>query len=186
MKRHALAPDDVERLRIRTFHYATRLAGHDPKTPDEIAYSIVFPVAAAIVRGKFGLEELQRSALDDPAIRRLCANTELIESAHLTEISVKKRWADVTLFLKDGRELECPPKSARGDPDDPLSDEELDRKYRLFAEPVLGSKRAEEIRDLGHQFDSLSAKDLERLCTLVVTSIQVRPEIIASGRAGAL
>ena len=182
---HGLSADNVQRVRIRTFHYATRLAGYDPKTPDEIAYSIVFPVAAAIVRGTFGLDELQPSALEHPAIRRLCANTDLVESAHLTEISVKKRWADVTLFLKDGRELESAPRSARGDPDDPLTDEELDRKYRRFAEPALGRDRAAEIQALGRQFDSLPAKDLERLCNLLATSIQAHPEAIGSARVGA-
>lgn len=37
MEEHGLSGADVERMHIDTFHNATSLAGHDPKTLDEIS-----------------------------------------------------------------------------------------------------------------------------------------------------
>jgi 2-methylcitrate dehydratase PrpD len=155
MAEHGLAAANVEGVRIDTFHNATRLAGHEPKTLDEISYGIAFPVAAAIVRGRIGLDELSPDVLNDPEILRISRATELVDDDHLTEISVGKRWAAVTLLLRDGRELTSPPRTPRGDPDEPLDDADFAEKYRLLAYPVLGVDRAEGIVDRALRFDEL-------------------------------
>jgi hypothetical protein len=51
----------------------------------------------------------------------------------------------VRIALRDGRTVVSEPAQARGNPDDPLSDEELRGKYRALAEPVLGRPRATRI-----------------------------------------
>lgn len=156
MEEHGLKAADVARVRIDTFHNATRLAGHEPKTLDEISYGIAFPVATAIVRGRIGLDELSPDVLEDPEIQRISRATELVDDDHLTKISVGKRWAAVTLFMRDGRELIAPPRTPRGDPDDPLGDADFAEKYRLLACPVLGVDRAEGIVDRALRFDELT------------------------------
>jgi 2-methylcitrate dehydratase PrpD len=159
MEEHGLRAADVAGVRINTFHYATRLAGHEPKTPDEVSYGIAFPVAMAIVRGRIGLAELQPGMLDDPEILRLARATELVDSDHYTKISVGKRWSDVTLLLRDGAELISAPRTPRGDPDDPLQEADFDEKYRLLAHPVLGAERAGRIAGLSLRFDELPDGD---------------------------
>jgi 2-methylcitrate dehydratase PrpD len=52
MQIHGLTHDRIKAVRIRTFHYATRLAGHGPRSLDEFTYAIAFPVATMIVRGR--------------------------------------------------------------------------------------------------------------------------------------
>jgi 2-methylcitrate dehydratase PrpD len=159
MEEHGLRAVDVAGVRINTFHYATRLAGHEPKTLDEVSYGIAFPVAMAIVRGRIGLAELQPGMLDDPEILRLARATELVDSDHYTKISVGKRWSDVTLLLRDGAELISAPRTPRGDPDDPLQEADFDEKYRLLAHPVLGAERAGRIAGLSLRFDELPDGD---------------------------
>lgn len=166
MGEHALTHDMIASVEIRTFHYATRLAGHEPKNLDEFSYAIAFPVAAMIVRGQVGVAELTPEVLNDPDILRVSRATKLIDDDHFTEISKKKRWAEVTLVLKDGRRLQDNPRTPRGDADMPLSDTEIAAKYHLLADPVIGLGRATEIQDLSGQFDSLSAQDLLRLFSL--------------------
>ncbi len=159
MAEHGLTAADVERVRIDTFHNATRLAGHEPKTLDEISYGIAFPVAAAIVRGGIGLEELSPDVLKDSEILRISRATELVDDDHLTKISVGKRWAAVTLILRDGRQVSAPPRTPRGDPDDPLNDADFEEKYRLLAHPVIGAERAGRIVELSLRFDELPDGD---------------------------
>ena len=166
MKEHDLSAEDVAGVEIRTFHYATRLAGHEPQNQDEFAYAIAFPVAAMIARGQVGVAELSPEALQDPEILRISRATTLIDDAHMTEISTEKRWAEVTLVLQNGERLVDKPRTPRGDPDMPLSDEEIIAKYHLLADPVLGQSKASEIRDLSQAFDTLTPMEFERLLDL--------------------
>lgn len=169
MERHDLHHGQIARVEIRTFHYATRLAGHTPKNQDELAYSIAFPVAAMIVRGAFGPNELTDETLRDPEILRLSTATDLIDDAEMTRRSVQKRWAAVTLVLKDGRRLVAEPRTPRGDVDDPLSQAEIEDKFHLFADPVVGAQRAQDIRALCGRFDTLSAEEFGRLRDLLLS-----------------
>ena len=172
MEENGLHHSDVARVEIRTFHYATRLAGHRPKSMDELAYSIAFPVATMIVRGGFGAAEMDAAVLDDADIIRISEATELIDDDEMTARSVAKRWAAVTLETKDGRRFAAEPRSARGDVDAPLSAEEMSDKYHMFADPVLGRARAEEIKALGARFDTLDAKGFAELLDLVLAAPQ--------------
>ncbi len=147
MQANDLTSDMIDRARILTFHYATKLAGHEPKTLDEMTYALAFPFAIMAVRGKIGVAELQPEILNDPEILRISRATVLQETEHYNKISIKKRWADVTLYLKDGRELQSKAYSPRGDPDNPLSDAEISKKFHMFADDVLGASRAQNIED---------------------------------------
>ena len=166
MRDNGLDHSQIASVEIRTFHNATRLAGHEPKTMDEFTYAIAFPVAAMIVRGQVGVQELAPQTLQDPDILRISRATKLIDDDHYTKISVGKRWAEVTLVLQDGTRHQSPPRSPRGDTDMPLSDAEISDKFHLFSDPVLGRARANEIEDLSGRFDSLNRLEFSRLLDL--------------------
>lgn len=166
MGAHDLTPENIEAVEIRTFHNATRLAGHAPQTSCEFAYGIAFPVATMIVRGQIGVPELDAATLNDPAIQAISNRITLIDDAHLTEISHGKRWAQVTILTKDGRRLEDAPRTPRGDNDLPLSDAEISEKFHLFADPVLGEARTTELEALSGSFDTLDEADVTRLLDL--------------------
>ncbi len=145
MQAHNLQSHQIKRAQISTFHYATRLAGHAPQSIDELTYALAYPFAIMAARGKIGIEELQPAILTDPEIQRLSRATTIVESAHYTKISTRKRWADVTLYLTDGRGLHSKPYTPRGDPDNPLSTAEISAKFHLFTDSILGKARADSI-----------------------------------------
>jgi len=169
MQQHKLSSNDIERVRIRTFHYATRLAGHEPKTMDDLTYALAFPLAIMIVKRKIGAEELTEEILHDSEILRISKATEIVDSDHYTKISTRKRWADVTLYLKDGREIQSEPSTPKGDPDDPLSDQEIITKFYALAAPVIGKKHAVAIEQQVSRIDETNF-DLEQLFKLILST----------------
>jgi 2-methylcitrate dehydratase PrpD len=143
---HGLTPGDVAAVEIATFHESARLAGGMPDTSPRAQYSLPFPVAAAVVRGKVGLEEVTGDAFRDPEIARLVAATTVREEAkYNARFPDKGRWGDVTLVLKDGRRLESGETNARGGADDPLPRAEVVAKFHEYAAPAVGEARAQEI-----------------------------------------
>lgn len=171
MLQNKLSSADIARVRIQTFHYAVRLAGHNPKTLDEMTYSIAFPVATMIVRGRIGPQELSPEVLEDKEIRRISNATDLVETEHYTRISVGKRWADVTLYLKDGREIMSEPRTPKGDRDNPMSEEEFHQKYATFTDGLVASKRAAEMEAMALSFDRLDSAGLRRLVDMIVAPL---------------
>ncbi|WP_375266043.1 MmgE/PrpD family protein [Planktotalea sp.] len=170
MHDHGLQHTDIAQIEIRTFHYATRLAGYEPKTLDEFSYSIAFPVATIIVRGEIGPNELTPQTLLDPEILRISRATTLIDDDEMTARSIEKRWAAVTLILHDGTRLEGDAMTPRGDVDQPASDAEISAKFHLFADNTIGRSRADEIETLCGRFDDLDSVGVERLLDLALSA----------------
>ena len=170
MRENDLSSEDIERAKINTFHYATRLAGHEPKTLDELTYALAYPFAIMAVHGQIGPAELSERILDDVEVQRISKATEIVDDEHYTLISIDQRWADVTLILKDGRELKSDARTPRGDPDDPLSDEEISAKFHLFADPVVGESRANSIEQLSAKIDQKDF-DLDRYLDLILDAV---------------
>jgi len=170
MREHNLSSSDIERAQINTFHNATRLAGHEPKNLDELTYALAYPFAIMAVHGKVGSEQLNESIFQDAEVLRISKATKIVEDEHYTRISTDKRWADVTLYLKDGREYQSDARTPRGDPDNPLSDQEISRKFHLFADPVAGVSRAIAIEKLAVDVDQ-SDFEIDEFMDLIFNAI---------------
>ena len=169
MLQHNISHQEIASVEIRTFHNATRLAGHRPVSADEFAYSIAFPVACMIVRGQVGISELEVSTLKDPSILRISTATTLIDDPHLTQISEGKRWAQVSILMRNGMRYEAAPQTPRGDTDLPLSDAEISEKFHHFSDHILGSTIARKIEELTTSFDELDATGVQSLLNLILT-----------------
>jgi 2-methylcitrate dehydratase PrpD len=142
---HGLDPEDIKAVEIATFHESARLAQGMPASSPEAQYSLAFPVAAALARGRVGVNEVTGESLRDPVIARLVAAIRVREDETYNARFPEGRWGEVTVLLRDGRRLESGPKNARGGPDEPLSSDEVLDKFRDFATPVLGQARTREI-----------------------------------------
>jgi 2-methylcitrate dehydratase PrpD len=142
--------DDIEEIAIETFAEAAALGAGCaiPNATDEAQYSLPHPVAAALVFGQVGAQEIELPRLADPRIRSLLAAMKVIEDAEFSRRFPAERWARVRITLKDGRILASEPAIARGNPENPLTDNELRGKYRSLTEPVLGVGRAARIERL--------------------------------------
>jgi 2-methylcitrate dehydratase PrpD len=165
---HHLTADQIELVEVHTFHEGTRLATRCPDSTDEAQYSLPFPVAAALVRARLGAEEVTGAALKDPTILRLSGSAVLIEDAGYNARFPAERWAHVSFMLKDGRRVTSEPAIARGNPENPLSDAEIEAKYFTLAEPVLGTERAAKIRTIVAQ---LPDADLSTFLDLLLSPI---------------
>ncbi len=84
-----------------------------------------------------------RTTWRDPAIRALLQRVTVREDPAMTADFPGKRAARVRITMKDGRRLEKFAPTRKGDPEAPLSDEEVEGKFLELAGPVLGKARAE-------------------------------------------
>ncbi|WP_413208061.1 MmgE/PrpD family protein [Rhodospirillum sp. A1_3_36] len=162
---HSLSAQDVEEVRIATFHQAVRLFSGVPETTEQAQYAITFPVAAALVRGQVGLPEILPTAFADLEIRRIVERTRLEEDKDLTALFPAERWARVHLRTRSGQEMNAPLTQARGDLETPYGDREIIEKFHQLAGHVADRERLTRIEravfDLDNGRASLEALQAE-------------------------
>ena len=103
---HGLTGADIAAVELTSFHEATRLYREVPTTSPVAQYSVSYPVAAALVKGRVGVAEIEGPGLADPEAARLVAATTLHEFAEYNARFPADRWGEVTVVLKDGRRLD--------------------------------------------------------------------------------
>jgi 2-methylcitrate dehydratase PrpD len=145
VRQHKIGAEAIAAIEVTSFHEAVRLASHTPASTEEAQYSLPFPVAAAVVRGRLAADEIGESAFADPEIRRLSVSMVLRERGDFNARFPAERYAQVSFALRDGRRLESPDMTTRGDPATPLPPDALPAKFRALADPIVGHRRREEI-----------------------------------------
>lgn len=141
LSQHGISTADIARVDVETFHEAVRLGLQLPASTEMAQYAIGFPLAAFIVRGRLGADEVSADGLGDPAIREMLQRVRLIESAELSRRFPAERLARVRIVLKSGGDVESDTMTARGDKVRPLSDPDLLSKFSSSS-AVLGSERS--------------------------------------------
>jgi 2-methylcitrate dehydratase PrpD len=141
-------PDLVDSIEVRTYSTATKVAGNaDPHTDFEAKFSLAYCVAAALWLGSVRLAAFSQESLEHPGIRSLLPRTTVIADPEFDEQFPARRRAHVTLHLADGSTRSHQRDTRKGDPDDPLTDAELQAKFDELAGPALGAESATRLAD---------------------------------------
>lgn len=140
-----LNSDSIETIRVETFYESMCLQGHTPSNADEAQYALAFPLAALIVRGKVGPDEVSGSAIFSPDILSMSSRIEIVEAPDISERFPDEILSRLTITMKNGSVIVSPVTAAKGDPETPLTAEELNEKYDLFS-IGLGQQRSLDVK----------------------------------------
>ena len=99
--------------------------------------------------------------MNDTKTRALMKKLTLTQASDLTATFPKQRAARVLVTLKDGRELSHFAPHRKGDPEAPLSDQDLNDKFLELVSPVLGDVRAKAVMHQIWSLDQLTLTDLK-------------------------
>lgn len=134
-----------------------------PQSDYDAKFSLPYFIAACLVRGRFGLRELEPAALMDPEILALCAK---VQCEHYEESAFPDFFSgQVEIVLNDGRKLQCSERVNRGTAERPLSASDIEKKFLDNAELVIPGSRARAVLEAVMGMDR--AANLDRLCGLL-------------------
>lgn len=129
-----LKPDQIEKIEVHTYKLAVGSHDHtEIKGISSAKLSIPYAVALAIVKGSCGYADYNEDNLNDYWIKNLTRKVSVIEDDNLTAQSPAVRGARVTIYLKNGEGYEAPCLYPKGEPENPLTQEELENKFRGLA-----------------------------------------------------
>ncbi len=121
----------IKNILIKTYPTAIYFAGSifQPRTPEEAKFSIAYCVSAAIVKGKLGIKELESGSLRDASILTLIEKTRIESEQNFENYESNVKGAEVIITLQEGSEFSWKVSLPKGEPENPISQEEIIKKF---------------------------------------------------------
>jgi 2-methylcitrate dehydratase PrpD len=168
-ERHGLSPDDVESVTALIHDGQVEVvcepeqAKRRPGSDYDAKFSLHYCVAAALVRGRFTLDELEEEALGDPAILRLC---DRVTHARDPDSAFPRYFSgEIRIRTRDGRELRHREAINRGADERALGVDDVREKFMRNALRVTDKATAENLWQAVLALDS--APDMNALVDAV-------------------
>jgi 2-methylcitrate dehydratase PrpD len=146
-EKEGFAPDDIDSIHVQGYSATEQMCNRPaPRSAQEARFSLQYCIAVQLLLGGVRLAAFEPDALARPDIRALMHRVTVSEDAELASAYPKKRMARLLIQLKDGRHITHFQATRKGDPEDPLSDQELIAKYDELVGSVLPHEQLHALR----------------------------------------
>ena len=158
---HKIDPDEVAAIRIGTHKVAYELTGiiKEPKNSGEAKFSLAYGSAVALREHSFGVSNLMKRSYTDPETLKLADKVTCEIDPEVQAVFPKKRGARVRIELQDGTVYEKELYDLKGSPDNPVSPEELARKFVTNAKAAMPEARVQQLLALLKRVETLTSVD---------------------------
>jgi 2-methylcitrate dehydratase PrpD len=118
---------------------------YNPQTIVDAQFSMPFGAAIAVLYGKASLDQYTLRNLQSKEVKEIMGRVSCVSDPELDK-AYPERWpASVEIATKDGRHFYARIEYPRGDPENPLSWQELIKKFNELSSPVFSRDRRERI-----------------------------------------
>ena len=162
VQQHQLHPQDIQKISLATYQAGLDII--DNATPEgeyQAKFSLQYTVAHAAVYGSVRLNAFLPERMSDPAVRELMKKVVCIADPVFSKGYPGQRAAQVNIETVDGRKLSHFQPYRKGDPELPLTDEELNAKFMELAEPVVGDAGSKRLLEQLWALDKLPHAEFE-------------------------
>jgi 2-methylcitrate dehydratase PrpD len=180
LRKEGLAVEEIEEIELGAATAVLRTIAQPedekakPKTGYAAKFSGPFTVATALVGGGglgVSLNDFTDEAVRDPAKLDLASRVRCVADEECDRIFPNQFPAVLRVRLEDGSTWAARDPHNRGGPENPLTDDELEVKFRTNAERTLSGEQVEELRAaLDALYETGTVKDVMR-------SVRVVPEV---------
>ena len=164
VQQHKLLPHDIRKITLATYQAGLDII--DNATPEgeyQAKFSLQYTVAHAAVYGSVRLNAFTIERMSDPAVRGMMKKVVCLADPVFSKGYPGQRAAQVDIETVDGRKLAHFQPYRKGDPELPLTDDELNAKFMELAEPVLGNNGSRRLLEQLWMLDKLPTAEFEIL-----------------------
>ena len=143
LNNHPINLENIAQIRVGGYKATNEVCKYvHPTSPFEAKFSLTYTVSARIVLGRVREKAFLADALANPEIYALEDKVVLSIDQECTDKFPVHRSAKVEIEMKDGSVYSHYQHTRHGDPDEPLTDQELLDKFIELAEPRIGLSSA--------------------------------------------
>jgi 2-methylcitrate dehydratase PrpD len=146
-----IQPDQVERVEVAVLEAGWSLVcepqkrKYEPANAVDAQFSVPFGAAVALTHRKAGLDQFSDENIKSPQIKILMDKVVLHKDSRI-EKNFPVEWPSfVKVYLKNGQFFDKYVQFPKGDPENPLTWEELSAKFQSLARRVLPGERCDQL-----------------------------------------
>lgn len=153
IKGNDLKPNQVEKVRLGLLSAGASLIAepaerkYDPRSVVDAQFSMPFGAAVAILYRKAGMREFQPSRIRSEEVKAMMKRVEVAVDPELDQDFPKKWSAIAEVMTNDGKHYCAKMEYPKGDPENPLSWDELIEKFHDLSNRRMSLKRRIQIID---------------------------------------
>ena len=171
--RQQVATAEIDSVHVATYGEAVRRTATEaekwnPETRETADHSIPYLVAAAFQDGDVTPATFAPSRIQDPALRQLIKKLTVVEEPEFTRRYPAESCTRIEVTTTDGRRVAAETSHPKGHYRNPLTDGEVEGKFRGLASGVLGAQGCDRV--LREVWNFENAPTLDRLFESLVIS----------------
>jgi 2-methylcitrate dehydratase PrpD len=164
--KHGLTVGMIESVDVDVVkHTFDRIAFRVPQTGIQGKFCMPYLVARAIIDGKVGIDTFTDSAVRDQNVLKLAESVRMNIDPNLKKTDLGGRPCRVTIRLKNGQTYSREAQHAKGGPEFPMTEAELNAKFFECAKHALPAGSAEQALDYISRLETLN--DVRPLCAIL-------------------
>lgn len=166
MLEEKINPEQIETVEVGSGRVGPiMLTYHRPQKGFEGKFCMPYVIAEAILRKKVGIDSFTTEQVKRPEAQRMMDKIKFYIHPELEKKPISEAPAILKVNLKDGRKLTKRVDLAKGNPNNPLSFEDLLEKYRDCTSRVLDSTKIKQSAE--HILNMEELKSIDNLMVLV-------------------
>jgi len=160
VREHDLMPDDIKEIKVTTIARAVDILfdpeKYDPKSRETADHSLPYTIAAAVVDRKITTDQFSDERIADPKIRSVLPKIVGEASEEFEKMFPAKQPSKVVITLNDGNSFTAEVDYPKGDPREPMSNDDLDDKFDGLTSLILDDESRRKIKDSIWNLESLN------------------------------
>jgi 2-methylcitrate dehydratase PrpD len=138
-------------------HTYDRIAFRVPQTSIQGKFCMPYLVARALIDGRVGIDAFTETAVRDPAVLKLAERVKMNLDNNLKRTDLAGRPCRVSMHLQDGRTLKREAQHAKGSPEFPMTEAELNDKFFNAASHALPEDAARRALEQINKLEALES-----------------------------
>lgn len=163
VQENRIAADTVAQIQVEVIARAADILGdpakYRPTSKETADHSLPYSLAVGLVDGMVTPLQFKQSRIEDPALVPVMDKIKVVPNAEFEALFPKYQPSRVTITLKDGRSFSKRVDVPKGDPRDPMTEEEIAVKFNALGGEVVGLDKCRRAREVIMHIEKASSMD---------------------------
>ncbi|MFC1561923.1 MmgE/PrpD family protein [candidate division KSB1 bacterium] len=161
IKENDIKTDEIEEVVVTTIARACDILfdphKYEPETRETADHSLPYCIARAIIDRKITTQSFDESKIQDPLLKEVIFKIKGEASEEFEKMFPAKQPSRVTVRTKNGGEHSVYLEYPKGDPREPMSNDDLEIKFNSLSDGLLTNDRQEAVRDMVYSCETLGS-----------------------------
>ena len=145
-------PEDVAEIKVEVIARAADILGdpskYRPTSKETADHSLPYCLAVGLIDGMVTPLQFRQERIEDPALLPVMDKIKVVANEEFESLFPEYQPSRVTIRLKDGTAHQQRVDVPKGDPRDPMTEEEIAVKFNALGAEVVGQEACEKLREI--------------------------------------